>query len=303
MAFLRLGVQCAILDDEQKILLSRRSDLNVWGLPGGRLDAGESCVDAAAREVLEETGLVVRVEQPVGLYYLYAWQRINILYSGWVIGGSLQCRTAETQGNQFFDRGNLPEIAWPVLVEDVYSSPFLRTRCLEMLSRDERRVKWRLRVRWLWNLLRGRPEPRFPRFAVRAVGLIWNDVHQRILALNSGNEYHLPAADCTGLFPPWEELRNTVQRETGCCPSFWWVGMYEYTGQSRVDLVFAATVDEELELRRDRVEWVFARTAPLPTVEAEMVNRVSPSYREEPIWTIRHSDSLSRHQTFILEGK
>ncbi|MBL8154165.1 MAG: NUDIX domain-containing protein [Anaerolineae bacterium] len=302
MAFLRLGVQCAILDDEQKILLSRRSDLNVWGLPGGRLDGGESFADAAAREVLEETGLVVRVEQPVGLYFLCAWQRMNIVYSGWVIGGTLQGCTAETRGNQFFDRSSLPEMTWPILVEDAFSGPFRRTRCLEMSSQDEQRVRWRLRGRWLWNLLRGRPEPRFPRFVVRAVGLIWNDLHQRILVVNSVNGCHLPVADCAGQIAPWEELGRVVQRETGQCPSFWWVGLYEDTGRNRVDLVFAATVDEELELR-DGVEWVFARTAPLPTLEAEMVNRVRTSYREEPVWTMRHSDSLSRHRTILVEGK
>lgn len=64
----RLGVAVVVRDAEGRILLERRSDCGWWGLPGGRVDAGESVAQAAIREVHEETGLTVRITGLVGLY-------------------------------------------------------------------------------------------------------------------------------------------------------------------------------------------------------------------------------------------
>jgi ADP-ribose pyrophosphatase YjhB (NUDIX family) len=52
----------------REILLMRRSDNGHWGLPGGYLEPGESVVQAAAREVREETGWSVDVGRLVGVY-------------------------------------------------------------------------------------------------------------------------------------------------------------------------------------------------------------------------------------------
>ena len=52
----------------QRVLLTRRSDNGQWCLPGGAMDPGESVAECCAREVLEETKLVVRVGKLVGVY-------------------------------------------------------------------------------------------------------------------------------------------------------------------------------------------------------------------------------------------
>src|SRR5688572_7972623 len=65
---LRLGCSAAIFDEQGRILLTRRTDNGQWCLPGGRMESGESAAEACEREVLEETGLRVRVKRLVGVY-------------------------------------------------------------------------------------------------------------------------------------------------------------------------------------------------------------------------------------------
>ncbi len=48
-----------VMNGEGKILLHRRSDNTLWGLPGGAMEVGESIGETVVREVKEETGLDV----------------------------------------------------------------------------------------------------------------------------------------------------------------------------------------------------------------------------------------------------
>ena len=65
---LRVGCSAAIFDERKRVLLTRRSDNGMWCLPGGAMEPGESVVEACEREVLEETGLSVRVKRMIGVY-------------------------------------------------------------------------------------------------------------------------------------------------------------------------------------------------------------------------------------------
>ena len=61
-------VYAVVRDDAGQVLLVRRLDTGDWELPGGRVDLGESAVDALKREVAEEAGLEVEVQSIAGLY-------------------------------------------------------------------------------------------------------------------------------------------------------------------------------------------------------------------------------------------
>ncbi len=64
----RTTVGAIIRDSSDKILLQRRSDDGFWSLPGGGIEVGETVLECLEREILEETGWQIRVENLLGIY-------------------------------------------------------------------------------------------------------------------------------------------------------------------------------------------------------------------------------------------
>jgi 8-oxo-dGTP pyrophosphatase MutT (NUDIX family) len=129
----RVGVGVVVRDEKGRVLLERRSDCGWWGLPGGRIEPGESAIEAAVREVKEETGLTIRVIRLLGVYSEPSErivtfldnsdvvQLVDILLEATIFSGTLTC-SSESLDLRFFEPGCLPsEIVPPARVplEDV----------------------------------------------------------------------------------------------------------------------------------------------------------------------------------------
>jgi ADP-ribose pyrophosphatase YjhB (NUDIX family) len=116
----RVGVGVVIRGSGDTILLERRRDCGWWGLPGGKVEPGESLVDTAVREVCEETGLAVEVTHLIGVYsdprgriVTYpdngdVVQLIDVIVGARVLSGSLLC-SQESEEVRFFTLAQLPE--------------------------------------------------------------------------------------------------------------------------------------------------------------------------------------------------
>ncbi|MGC4855290.1 NUDIX hydrolase [Micromonospora sp. DT4] len=62
------SVVAAVRNQRGELLMIHRTDNNLWALPGGGHDIGESVSDTVVREVREETGIEVEVTGLVGIY-------------------------------------------------------------------------------------------------------------------------------------------------------------------------------------------------------------------------------------------
>lgn len=99
--------------NDKRVLLGRRAvdpAKGAWDIPGGFLEPWELPADAAVREVREETGLDVRVGQPLTIVmdtYADRDYTLNIYYVGDVVGGALQ-PADDLAEVRWFGRDELP---------------------------------------------------------------------------------------------------------------------------------------------------------------------------------------------------
>ena len=114
----------AIVLRDGKLLMVQESDDGLWSLPGGWVDVGDSPSTAIRREVLEETGLNVKVTKLLGIWDRnlhghppYPWHVYKTLFLCEELGGELQI-SHESLDIGFFDIDNLPALSLTRIVKE-----------------------------------------------------------------------------------------------------------------------------------------------------------------------------------------
>ncbi len=113
------GASAIVVNDAGEIVLQRRTDNNLWALPGGTMDIGESIGETILREVQEETGLTAELVSIVGVYsdpnHVFAYsdgevrQEFSICFACRSTGGTLSAGD-ESHEVAFFGPDQLAEL-------------------------------------------------------------------------------------------------------------------------------------------------------------------------------------------------
>lgn len=141
-----LTVGCGVIieDENGRILLQRRKDTNLWGVPGGLMEFGETFLETLTREVFEEAGLCIEEPKLFGIYsgengfgkYPNGDQvfSIQIIFRTKRYSGVLKQEGDDDECNEhkFFQRDDLPEVNTMQMIfisdwlNDAYEEVFVR---------------------------------------------------------------------------------------------------------------------------------------------------------------------------------
>ncbi|HYN07432.1 MAG TPA: NUDIX domain-containing protein [Vicinamibacterales bacterium] len=124
-----VGVGAVVMNDHRQVLLVKRRHeplAGQWSLPGGALELGETLEAAAAREILEETGLVVDVGPVVEVFDRILvdeagqvqFHFVLVDYLCTVAGGALQAGS-DVDDAQFADPNDLGALHVAAKARDV----------------------------------------------------------------------------------------------------------------------------------------------------------------------------------------
>lgn len=128
-----LGVRVMLINGE-RILLVKHTYTKYWYVPGGAVDAGETTIEAAKREVLEEVNIKCEQLELLGIYYSNHQKRDDYVavYYSLVDSNHYQIDNKEISEAEWFSYHELPK--------DI--SPATKRRIEEYFNKTPKSDRW-----------------------------------------------------------------------------------------------------------------------------------------------------------------
>ena len=129
-----VGARALIINEENKILLVKHTYRKYWYIPGGGVKAGETVLQALARELKEEVGLTIQEEPKMLGVYFNRFQGANDYPVVYIITKFTLQNTYsfEIEQTQWFPLKNLP----------LDISPGTLRRVKEYLGENKKMEQW-----------------------------------------------------------------------------------------------------------------------------------------------------------------
>ena len=121
----KVGAFAIILDEQRQVLLCHRGDVDLWNLPGGQVERGETTRQAVIREVKEETGFDVAVNRLAGIYVNPVRNNIAFSFVCEILGGTMTT-SDESDAIAYFPFDKIPK----------YTSPYHKASIQDVLHKS-----------------------------------------------------------------------------------------------------------------------------------------------------------------------
>jgi 8-oxo-dGTP pyrophosphatase MutT (NUDIX family) len=131
------GVSVAVTNEAGQLLMIRRTDNDQWAIPGGAQEVGETPMEAARREVREETGIICEITGFLGVFSNprnvveftsngEVRQEFSMLFAGRAVGGDI-ATSPESREVAWLDKADVPALSM---------TPAQRRRIRHLLAYD-----------------------------------------------------------------------------------------------------------------------------------------------------------------------
>lgn len=180
-------VACVLINEHNEVLMiqeAKQSCAGKWYLPAGRMEPGETIIDAAVREVLEETGLSVSITTLLGVECAGgSWFRF--ILTGRVVGGDLKTpQRADSESLQAKWVFNLNELS--LRANDIL--PLIELGRTYHVRNKQPALTWH-------KCVLPAPKPHSRNF-LRIVAVIKRRSNNRVnILLSEKNTYHFPSVE------------------------------------------------------------------------------------------------------------